>query len=70
MCRWSGLLKSADESSKETIREAIKEQDLRCLGQRKLKAHLTGSLRESKIVIAHFEELARRRGFKRVDRER
>ena len=54
------LLKSADESSKDTIREAIQGQDLRFLEQRKLKAHLAGRLRERKRDIARFEELGRR----------
>jgi len=54
------LLKSADESSEETSREAMQGQDLRSLAQRKLKAHLAGRLRERKKDIARFEELGRR----------
>ena len=64
------LWKSADESSVENIREAIQWQDLRCLSQRKLNAHLIRRFRERKKDIARFEGLGGRRGLERVEVER
>ena len=63
------LLKFADESTEETVMEAIQGQKLRCLAQRKLRVYLTGMLRERRRDITHFEELGRRRGFQRVELE-
>jgi len=55
------LLKSADESGEENIREPVQGQDLRCLAQRKLKAHWIRSFRERKRDIARFGGLDRGR---------
>ena len=62
------LLRSADETSEETISEAIQGQDLRCLAQRKLK--FESPLLRRKIDIARSEEVGRRQGLERVDLER